>query len=184
LAGISAVDIQRSTPVDIPIFREFWEHALRYQEAKQLPRWPPFPEDTISGEIDAGLHFSVHFPDGALAGYFSVALNDAHIWGAMERGDAIYIHRMCVNPERKGGGLSAAVLAWAHGFASAIGKRLIRMDTWADNRQLVDYYIRCGFRHIGDRQLGNVPELPPHYSGTTLALFENAADPHAGVTRA
>ncbi|MBS0199120.1 MAG: GNAT family N-acetyltransferase [Proteobacteria bacterium] len=178
------MDIQRSAAADISVFREFWDRALRYQEAQHLPLWPVFPEDIISSEIDAGLHYSAYFPNGVLAGYFSVALSDAHIWGELERGDAIYIHRMCVNPERKGGGLSAAVLAWAHGFASNIGRASIRMDTWADNRQLVDYYIRCGFRHIGDRQLGDVPELPPHYSGTSLALFENAVAPTAAVTRA
>jgi hypothetical protein len=41
------------------------------------------------------------------------------------------------------------------------------------NRRLVDYYISCGFKHIRNRHLGDVPELPTHYSNIELAMFQN-----------
>jgi hypothetical protein len=47
------------------------------------------------------------------------------------------------------------------------------MDTWGDNQRLVNYYVACGFQHIGNRQLGVVPDLPAHYNNANLALFEN-----------
>lgn len=131
----------------------------------------------MEGEINAGLHFSAYLPDNTLAGYFSVALSDGLIWGAKERGDAIYIHRMCVNPACKGGNLTLSILEWARVHASSLGRKFVRMDTWADNKRLVHYYIDCGFHYIGDRQLGEVPELPSHYSNTNLALFQNTARP-------
>jgi hypothetical protein len=50
------------------------------------------------------------------------------------------------------------------------------MDTWGDIQRLVNYYIACGFQHVGNQRLGSVPDLPPHYSNANLALFENAVD--------
>lgn len=164
-----------STSADVPAFRRFWESAVSYQQARQLPLWPPFPVEQIESEIQAGLHFSSDFADGAMAGYFSVALSDEIIWAGRERGDAIYIHRMCVNPMRKGSNLTPAVLAWAKGYALSLGRTFVRMDTWADNEKLVEYYIKCGFRYVGDRQLSSAPGLPAHYSHTRLALFQNPA---------
>jgi GNAT superfamily N-acetyltransferase len=168
--------IRRSTHSDIRTFRHFWDSALAYQKARQLPLWPPFPESDVEEEIRIGLHFASDFPDGFLAGYFSVALSDELIWAGEERGDAIYVHRMCVNPLRKGSNLARSVLAWSHGYASSLGRKFVRMDTWADNQRLVGHYVGCGFHYIGDRQLGDVAGLPPHYSSTRLALFQNAVD--------
>jgi GNAT superfamily N-acetyltransferase len=167
------MDIHCSKQSDIQLFRAFWNSAAAYQRARQLPEWGVFPEARISDEIKAGLHFSARMPDGALSGFFSIALSDEPIWGTAEQGDAIYIHRVCVNPERKGNNLSVSVLEWAHGYASSLGRKFIRMDTWADNKRLLQFYIDCGFHYIADRQLGDAPELLPHYRNIKLALFEN-----------
>ena len=168
--------IQTSTAANDNQFRDFWNAAIAYQTLNQLPLWPAYPEQKIKAEIQAGLHFSVFMPDNVLAGYFSLALADELIWGEKEQGDAIYIHRMCVNPARKGNNLTASVLAWAGGYARSSGRKFVRMDTWGDNQRLVDYYIACGFRHIGNRRLGAAPGLLPHYNNIHLALFENAVD--------
>ena len=168
--------IHRSISYSASEFRDFWNAALTYQKAAQLPLWPPYPEAKINEEIQSRLHFSVFLPDNALAGYFSLALSDALIWQEKEQGDAVYIHRMCVNPACKGRNLTASVLTWAYGYAAGAGRKFIRMDTWGDNHRLVNYYVGCGFQHIGNRRLGSVPDLPPHYNHANLALFENAVD--------
>ena len=168
--------IHRSTPSNENMFRDFWNRAVSFQESNRLPLWPPYPEQMMKNEIRARLHFSVFMTDGVLAGYFSLALSDELIWGEKERGDAIYVHRMCVNPDRKGNKLAASVLSWAYGYATGAGRKFIGMDTWGDNPQLLNYYIACGYRHIANRQLGSVPGLPPHYKNINLALFENAVD--------
>lgn len=175
--------IRPSIHSDVRTFRSFWDAALAYQKGRQLPLWPPFPESHIEQEIQAGLHFSSDFPNGVLAGYFSVALSDELIWAREERGDAVYIHRMCVNPLRRGSNLAQSVLVWSREYALSVGRKFIRMDTWADNQRLVGYYIDCGFHYIGDRQLGDVTGLPPHYSNTRLALFQNTADPLPACSR-
>ena len=167
--------IHRSAQSDVGMFRDFWESAISYQQTRNFPLWPPYPEAMIVEEIRSGHHFSACFADGDLAGYFSVALSDAQIWREREQGNAIYIHRMCANPRRKGSNLASSVLAWAYQHAFHSGRKFVRMDTWSDNKPLVEYYIKCGFHYIGVQQLGVVPELPSHYSNTSLALFENLA---------
>ena len=169
--------IHRSTISAEGQFRDFWNAALAYQQAAQLPVWPAYPEAKIREEIGAGLHFSGFLPDGVLVGYFSLALADALVWEGKEQGDAIYIHRMCVNPACKGNNLAEAVFTWAYGYAAGSGRRFLRMDTWVDNQRLVKYYVSCGFRHVGNRQLGVMPDLPAHYSNAKLALFENEIQP-------
>ena len=165
--------IRRSTLASEPEFSHFWTAALAYQKSVQLPLWPPYPKERIKDEIRSGLHFSVFLSDDVLVGYFSLVLADAVIWVEREQGDAVYIHRMCVNPARKGNNIAGAVLTWAQGYAAGSGRKYIRMDTWGDNPKLIRHYAACGFQHIGNRQLGLAPELPPHYNNANLALFEN-----------
>jgi GNAT superfamily N-acetyltransferase len=168
--------IHRSASSSESRFRDFWDAALSYQKSVGSAVWPPYPAKKISAEILSGQHFSVFLPDDVLAGYFSLALSDELIWEEKERGDAVYIHRMCVNPICRGKNLAAAILAWAYGFATDAGRKFVRMDTWGHNHRLVNYYVACGFRLSGSRQLGIVPGLSPHYSNVYLALFENPVD--------
>jgi ribosomal protein S18 acetylase RimI-like enzyme len=154
-------------------FRDFWAAALAYQKREGLQIWPAYPEKALREEIEARRHFSAFTPEGVLAGYFSLALSDVEIWSEKEKGDAIYIHRMCVNPECKGSRLAAWALAWAHGYAAGCGRKYVRMDTWGDNPRLIGYYVACGFRQAGNRQMGGVRDLSPHYQNAYLALFEN-----------
>jgi GNAT superfamily N-acetyltransferase len=175
--------IPRNCGARIFIRRRLCLAALTYQKSKHLPLWPSYPEQRIKDEIHAGLHFSVVMPDDVLAGYFSIALSDELIWGEKERGDAIYIHRIGVSPDRKGNNLTTHILSWAYGYALVAGQKFIRMDTWGDNQRLVSYYVACGFQHVGNRQLGSVPDLPPHYSNANLALFENVVDSTAHIEK-
>jgi GNAT superfamily N-acetyltransferase len=165
--------IRKSQLNSLKEFERFWQAALAYQTERNLPLWSPFPETMILDEIGDGRHFSGFVSGNILAGFFSVAHADPFIWGDQDRGDAIYIHRMCVNPDFKGHNFAAKVLAWACDYAAARKCKFVRMDTWAKTRSLVDYYVRCGFNYIGDKKLSDTSGLPPHYRDQELALFEN-----------
>jgi GNAT superfamily N-acetyltransferase len=167
------MNILRSVNSSEPGFRDFYAAALAYQSSHRLQVWPAYPEKAINDEIKNGIHFSVFLPDGTLAGFFSLFLNDAEIWPDKEKGDAVYIHRMCVNPACKGNRLAARVLTWAQEHAAGCGRKYVRMDTWGDNPRLISYYVACGFRPAGNRQMGQVRNISPHYQNAWLALFEN-----------
>ena len=50
--------------------------------------------------------------------------------GKWDRGDAIYLHRIVVNPEHKGKKQFKKVLDWAIDDAKAKNLSFVRMDTW------------------------------------------------------
>jgi len=103
---------------------------------------------TIVEEIRAGRHFTVR-EDGVILGCVSVLFADSEIWEELEDGRAIYLHRMCVNPARKGNHLAAILLKWALEYSASMKRDFVRIDTWASNNRLIEYYLRCGFVAFG-----------------------------------
>lgn len=166
------IAIEPSHEGNMEAFSHYWNSAVAYQQANRLPSWPSFPEPTIRAEIRDGLHFQATY-EGQILGYFSLALNDPIIWQDLEKGDAIYIHRICVNPSIRGQKLASRVFDWACSYCTSLGRKYVRMDTWASNKGLIDYYEKCGFRVLKFKQLGVMPELPSHYSNIELVMFQN-----------
>ena len=107
---------------------------------------------------------------------FSVAYRDDAIWGELEQGMHLYLHRVARAPGYHGRGLMDAVLAWATIECKRRGLAGLRMDTWAGNAPLIAYYERLGFRIVCLRRLGADPRLPAHYHGIELALLERSLD--------
>ena len=140
--------------------------------------WPDFSDADILREIDAGRLFRA-VVDNSLAGVFSVAHDDPAIWGSLERGAHIYLHRIARTAGWSGRGLMDAILAWASDQCNALRREGIRIDTWASNASLITFYERRGFRLVGQRRLGADPRLPPHYHGNEFALLEWTREPSA-----
>ncbi|MBM3826498.1 MAG: GNAT family N-acetyltransferase [Verrucomicrobia bacterium] len=162
-----------SAESDLTIFKDFWERAIAYQKLNSLPCWYDFPEKTIVEEIRDGRHFTIH-EDGAMLGYVSISFTDPEIWEELEDDRAIFLHRMCVNPAMKGNQLAAITLKWALKYSTGMKRDFVRIDTWASNNRLIEYYLRCGFVAFGKKRPSNPEKLPPHYSNIELMLFQNS----------
>ncbi|MGB3064153.1 GNAT family N-acetyltransferase [Sphingobacterium thalpophilum] len=103
---------------------------------------------------------------------FSVQYADPHIWKEREQGDALYLHRIVVNPKFKGQKQFEKVLHWAREHAQESGFKFIRMDTWADNDRIINYYKSFGFEFIGNHTTGNEAELPIQNRNLKVALLQ------------
>lgn len=158
-------------PDQLPTVRAAYADAQAIQREHGSPIWPTFSDALILAELEAGLVFRVLDGD-ALVGVFSVAYEDPAIWGEYERGEHIYLHRIARSAEYAGRGLLDAVLDWSRRRCRAMRRAGLRMDTWASNTALVEYYQRHGFRFLGTRRIGDDARLPPHYNGIELALLE------------
>ena len=64
------------------------------------------------------------------------------------------------------------IIEWAKLHAAENNKQFIRMDTWGDNDELINYYVNCGFRFLGVITPEATEELPSHYSAINLGLLE------------
>lgn len=163
--------VEPATTSDLPAIRAAYADARTIQREQGAILWPEFPDEAIAEEIEAGRLLRV-MDGGALVGVFSVAYEDAAIWGEHERGEHIYLHRIARAASYPGRGLIAAVLGWARARCRALGRAGLRMDTWASNDALVAFYERQGFRVVGRRRIGIEPRLPAHYHGGEFTLLE------------
>lgn len=64
------------------------------------------------------------------------------------------------------------VLNWAIQFAQQNNLKFVRMDTWADNENLINYYKSFGFKLIENYKTTNAPELPMQNRNLNVALLE------------
>jgi hypothetical protein len=167
------MEIKKSEKKDLKSIINIWDNAVAYQKFKSPEAvWYQFP-DAILNEIKKGLHYKVVDDDNCIMMFFSLVKSDPEIWGEKEVGKSIYLHRTVCNIDFKGMKFMNLILQWSLAKARVMKQESVRMDTWAANEKLVNYYISCGFNLIGYKKLGSNPKLLKHYRNTRVALFEN-----------
>lgn len=172
--------IETATLSDLPTVRAVYAAARDIQREQGAILWPEFQQQLTITEIETGRLFRVVDGD-ALAGVFSVAYDDEAIWGERERGEHIYLHRIARATTYPGRGIMRPILEWAWEECRRLARVGLRIDTWASNQALIDFYERQGFHFVGVRRIGVEPRLPPHYQGEELALLEATRQPAPGT---
>ncbi len=163
--------IELATLSDLPAIRAVYADAREIQRAQGATLWDEFPRELTITEIETGRLFRLMDGD-ALAGVFTVAHEDEAIWGERESGEHIYLHRIARATTYPGRGIMKPILDWAWTECRRLGRAGLRIDTWASNQALIDFYERQGFRFVEARRIVSEPRLPPHYQGIELALLE------------
>ena len=163
--------IENTTHRDLTFVYELFDQSIVYQEEKGYPVWKNYDRNALIKDVDNKRQYKINI-DGLIAMVFSVCYSDKILWREMERGDSIYLHRIVVNPKFKGQRLFGVILEWAISHAKNKGIKFIRMDTWANDRNIIDYYKGFGFYFIEDFNTPDIPELPVHNRNIPLALLE------------
>lgn len=163
--------IENALLTDLELIYKLFDDAIRYQEAKNSPAWKGFDKNALVTDVK-NLNLYKVVLDSQIGIVFSVVYSDKVIWREREKGDAVYLHRIVVNPAFKGQRLFAFILTWTIGHAKQKGLNFIRMDTWEDNFALIDYYKSFGFSFIENFTTPNSLELPSHNRNLPLALLE------------
>lgn len=154
---------------------KLYDAAIEFQKTKFDKSWLPFDRKMTETEIREGRHWKI-LVDDQMACIFSVTFRDPLIWKERDNDLSIYIHRIVTNPDYRGNSYAVKITDWARKYTKEIGKKFIRMDTWGDNQKLIDYYVNCGFNFLGVVTPTVTPELPKHYEGISLGLFEIELD--------
>ena len=147
------------------------EEAIVYQRKNGYSLWTNFDMDVIRNEIKTNSQYKILI-ENEIACVFSVVFSDKVIWMEREIGDALYLHRILVNPKHKGKRLFGEILKWSISEANNKNLAYIRMDTWGDNPSIIAYYKTFGFKFICAITTPEDPELAPHYWNKFLALLE------------
>src|SRR5689334_11839980 len=139
--------IVNTTMQDWETVLQLFEQAMKLQGVNNYKVWDSIDINGLEKDIRNQLQYKI-VQDDTIICIFSVQFNDPHIWRDRDRNDAIYLHRIVVNPLFKGQGQFQKVLTWAMGYARAKNLNYIRMDTWADNQKIIEYYKSFGFVFI------------------------------------
>ena len=164
---------QNSEPHDLLEILKIYESAAQYQAAKGYNVWPIVSHVVVLKEIEEKRHIKIT-KNNIIVCIFTFAFSDPIIWGENDNADSLYLHRIATHPKFKGNNLMSHIVEWSKQKATENNKSLLRLDTWADNENLINYYLKYGFKIIGDKFLPP-STLPKHYWNITVTLFEQSA---------
>lgn len=165
------VEVKNTDSGDLAEIFKLFEHSIIYQERKGYPVWRNYDKNALIKDIEEKNQFKVAI-DSVMAIVFSIRYNDKIIWRDLDTGNSIYLHRIVVNPGFKGQRLFGLVLDWAIAHVKIKGLRNIRMDTWAANPTIINYYKSFGFDVIENYTTPDSEELPLHNRNLALTLLE------------
>lgn len=163
--------IEHTTTTDLEFIYTLFDQAIAYQQRKGYPVWKGYDKNAFRQDIEAGNQYKILI-DAQIAIVFSVCYTDKVIWREKENGTAVYLHRIAVNPAFKGQQLFGAILDWTKAHALEKGLAFIRMDTWADNPTILEYYKSYGFSFVENYTTPDSTELPSQHRNLGLALLE------------
>ena len=163
--------IQNTEMSDMELIFSFFECSIKYQEQHGYPVWKNYDKDAIIKDIESKNQYKVMIEETA-AIVFSICYVDKIIWREYEKGDALYLHRIVVNPSFKGQKLFGTIIDWAIEHRKLKGIKNIRMDTWAANPTIINYYKSFGFNVVENYTTPDSVELPVHNRNLALTLLE------------
>ena len=171
MAGEEPIVVSAATLQDWDLLIHCFDASIGYQKINNVNVWMHYDQEVLKKDISLGNLYKVT-RGGTPGFFFSVTYRDPVIWREQETGNAIYLHRMVVNPACKGERLFGEVVRWATKHAADQGRQQIRMDTWADNTRLIAYYCSFGFRVIEYYTTPDTSELPVHNRNLSIVLLE------------
>ena len=163
--------IEHTVSSDLPQIFTFLNAAIAYQKTNNYPVWPLFDRALLEKDINDKLQYKIMI-NNDLACVFTICHSDPIVWRDKDQDKAIYLHRVIVNPKYKGNRLFGHVKQWALDYAKSNDIPFIRMDTWADNPSIMEYYKSFGFRIVEYFTTPDTEELPIQQRGNDVVLFE------------
>ena len=160
---------------DLSFIYHLFDCAIVYQKRNGYPVWPDYDKEVLIQDISDGRMHKIII-DEQIANIFSICYSDPIVWRERNKDKAVYLHRIVTNPEFKGIRLMNAVMSWTIKHARTNDIPLIRLDTWAQNDTLVDYYKEFGFTIVEYFTTPNTKDLPIQQRGNNVVLMERSAD--------
>ena len=108
---------------DIDDILSLYQSARELQTQKGMVVWPVFEKDLVEKETNEQRQWKLMMND-VIACNWATTFSDKEIWGAKDKNDAIYIHRIATNPIFRGNRYIDKIVKWAKEYAQQKGKQL------------------------------------------------------------
>ena len=154
---------------DAQDIRSIYQEAINWQKQHDYPYFESFSLEFIRKLIQGKKQYKA-VEDSIIIGTFSFVDSDPELWQKDDK-DAFYFHRFAIKREFSGQGFTQKAIDWASERARKEGKKFIRLDAWV-TQSLCDYYERLGFKYIRDYKIPKKHNLPAHYNGITVKLYQ------------
>lgn len=174
------IQIINTTIDDLDTVLWLFRQAMELQGKNGYKVWEEIDTIALQKDIEEKLQYKI-VKDDKIICIFSIQHNDPFIWRERDRDDAVYLHRIVVNPGCKGQRLFEKVLNWVVQFARQNDLKFVRMDTWADNSKIIEYYKSFGFEFIENYKTANAVELPVQNRNLNVALLQMKLDSVQGL---
>lgn len=165
------IKIVNTTKDDFKVVLSLFDEAMKLQGRDGYRVWNSIDRAGLKKDIEENLQFKIVSGEDILC-VFSVQYQDPLIWGDRDQSDAIYLHRMVTNVNFRGQRYFGEILKWAKQCAQRKKLKYIRMDTWAENKRIIDYYLSYGFVFVGKYRTSDSPELPIQNRNVRGALLQ------------
>lgn len=163
--------VVNTTEEDLSEVVELFNQAIASKDKPGYMVWDRVDKEKLKKEIESRLQFKILNKDEIMC-IFSIQYSDPIIWRERDQGHAIYLYRIVANQKFKVQKKINLVLSWAKDMARQKHLKFIRLDTWADNQKLIDYYRSFGFEFVENYKTPNSPELPLPNRNLNVALLE------------
>jgi ribosomal protein S18 acetylase RimI-like enzyme len=168
---IDNIRILKTTLSDFDTILWLFDSAMELRGKNGYKVWESIDKVALQNDIAKGFQFKVVNNKNILC-VFSIQFTDPFIWRTKDQNDSVYLHRIVVNPNFRGQKQFEKVLNWAKQLVQENNLKFIRMDTWADNLKLINYYLSFGFQFIENYKTENESELPLQNRNLNVALLE------------
>jgi ribosomal protein S18 acetylase RimI-like enzyme len=167
-----ALKIENTTTDDLEFIYWMFEKAIDYYKRNNYPVWNGYDKKVLqTAEVNEKRQYKI-VVENQLAFAFSVMYTDELLWREKENGNALYLHRIIVNPNFIGRKLYGVALDWAIKHSKIKNLEYIRMDIRGDNPNMLAYYESYGFKFVEYFCSSDDPYLPSPHRNMFFALLE------------
>ncbi|WP_343488292.1 GNAT family N-acetyltransferase [Allomuricauda sp. d1] len=147
--------IRQAKLAEIPQIMAITKACARHMTKKGIYQWNEhYPsEDAFLNDLKRGELFIKH-SDGKVIGAVVISTHKDEEYIPIEwltpSKNNIYIHRLCVHPERQGQGHAQSLMDFAENHAKQRTALSVRLDTFSQNKRNQRFYESRGYQRLGD----------------------------------
>ncbi|MEG1475413.1 MAG: GNAT family N-acetyltransferase [Longicatena sp.] len=142
--------IRQATKEDIPFIEKMYEARVKYNDAHDIHQWyiDEVRWSAFSKTYEISDYYVGIYKKTIVCGFFIVDV-DALYWPDKKQGEALYLHKICVDPKYKGRGFADCLIAFFKNKGCYENYPMVRLDVRERKSALRSMYERNGFTLVG-----------------------------------
>lgn len=141
--------MRQATIEDIKKIEVLYLQRVMYNDANAIHQWNDF--EVTWKELSKLYHIDdcyIGIVGDVIVSCMMVVDVDKLYWPSVPKGEALYLHKLCVHPMYRGLGFSEQMISYFKDIGRNNGYASVRLDVRAHKSKLRALYERCGFQYL------------------------------------